>query len=461
MQDLTAQLNAMRAAFARSPYPALKDRRTHLKSLEKALLGYQEKFSVAISEDFSGRSRIEVMFSEIYVSVNALRNARSEVSGWMAPRPRKAGWPLWPGSAFILPQPVGVLGVISPWNYPLFLTIGPLAGALAAGNRVLIKPSEFTPATSELLQKMIAETFGSDHVSVVLGDAEVGQAFSRLPFDHLLFTGSTAVGRKVMQAAAENLVPVTLELGGKSPAILGSGANLERAAGSIVYGKFLNAGQTCIAPDYILVQERDLKPLAAVLQRAVEQQYGKATQNDDYTAIINQRQIDRLEGYVAEARAAGVEVVEIGPGRNGRKFPPTLLIDPPDGLRVMRDEIFGPILPLKPYRTLDDAIGYVNANPRPLALYFFGGASREIDRVLTETIAGGVTVNDTLVHIATDDLPFGGVGPSGIGHYHGREGFDTFSKLKPVFRRYGVGMNASLRAPYGKLHEMMRRFLIG
>ena len=361
-----------------------------------------------------------------------------------------------------MPQPVGIVGIVAPWNYPLFLTMGPIAGALAAGNRVMLKLPEFTPSTSSVLARMFSECFTPDLVTAVEGDAEVAKAFVRLPFDHLLFTGSTAVGRQVMRTAADNLTPVTLELGGKSPVLLAPDADFSAAAGSIAYGKFLNAGQTCIAPDYVLAPASRLEEWVAILRAEIEKQYPHATANRDYTSIINQKQFGRLEQYLAEAQAAGTRIIRIEGevAAANRRIPPTLVIDPADQLRLMQEEIFGPILPVKPYQTLDEAIQYINARPRPLALYLYTGSSQVRDEVLKRTVSGGVSINDTLLHIAVEDLPFGGIGPSGLGSYHGQAGFDTFSKLKAVFERRGFALGAMLRPPYGRLHDRMMRFLI-
>jgi coniferyl-aldehyde dehydrogenase len=404
---------------------------------------------------------MEVLYSEIFVSVHALRYAESHVDDWMQERPVALDWPLQPARAYVMPQPAGVVGVISSWNYPVFVSIAPMAGALAAGNRVMLKPSELTPRTSELLASLIAETFSADHVTVCQGDTETGKVFASLPFDHLIFTGSTAVGKEIMRAAAENLTPLTLELGGKSPAVIADGANLTRAAADIAYGKLLNAGQTCIAPDYVLIPRPQRDRFVALLREAVTRQQPGMPANTDYTSIVNDRQFERLQSYLREARAAGVEAIELGaPAAEGRRMAPVVLLDPPDHLRVMREEIFGPVLPVVTYAEIGDAIAYVNARPHPLALYLFTSSGRVIDRVLKETVAGGVCVNDTLVHIVAEGLPFGGAGASGFGTYHGQAGFDACSRLKPVFRRHGVGLGVSLRPPYGRLHEWMKRILI-
>jgi aldehyde dehydrogenase (NAD+)/coniferyl-aldehyde dehydrogenase len=353
------------------------------------------------------------------------------------------------------------VGIIAPWNYPVFLTVGPLAAALAAGNRVMMKLSEYTPRTSALLAEIITETFPPDQVMVIQGDSDVGRGFAALPFDHLLFTGSTAVGREVMRAASENLTPVTLELGGKSPAIVAPDADLDRAAADIVYGKLLNAGQTCIAPDYALVPEGLLRPFVERVHKAVEKYYPDLA-GDEYTSIINERQYQRLMSYLAEARETGTEIVQLGtaPPTTGRKLWPTVVINPPENLGLMRDEIFGPILPIKSYSSIDEAISYVNARQRPLALYLFAKDAGLIRNVLTRTVSGGVCVNDTLLHVAVEDLPFGGVGASGMGHYHAEEGFNTFSKLKPVFERGMFSLGRTLRPPYSRMHEWMERILI-
>jgi coniferyl-aldehyde dehydrogenase len=370
-----------------------------------------------------------------------------------------------PGRAEIRWQPLGVIGIVSPWNYPVQLAFAPLAGALAAGNRALLKPSELVPATSALLADAVRETFDPEHVHVVVGGPEMGEAFTRLPFDHLVFTGSTRVGKLVMRAAAENLVPVTLELGGKSPAIVLDDANLADAARSIASGKLYNAGQTCIAPDYALVPEGKLDAFVRELSTAVAGMYPTLRDNPDYTSVVNDRHRARLVGYVDEARQAGVRVVELNPKGESfdgsRKLPPTVLVEPGDDLAVMQEEIFGPLLPIRTYGSTDDAIRFVNDRPRPLALYVFGRGNAGIERVLDRTVAGGVTVNDVLLHIAQDDLPFGGVGPSGMGHYHGREGFEAFSKKKPVFHQARVNASGLLRPPYGALVRRMMQFLLG
>ena len=349
----------------------------------------------------------------------------------MKPERRPTNFWFLPGRSRVMFQPLGVVGIVVPWNYPIYLAIAPAVSALAAGNRVLVKMSEAAPATGEALARLFAEHFDPAVLAVVNGGTEVAREFVALPFDHLLFTGSTEVGRQVMRAAAANLTPVTLELGGKSPAIVGRDIAIAEAADRILFGKCLNAGQTCIAPDYALVPEERIAEFAAAARATVASLYPTLRDNPDYTAIINVRHRERLCGYLDEARSKGARVEEINPAgedfSGSPKLAPHLVLGPADSMRVMREEIFGPILPLKGYRTLDEAIAYVNARPRPLALYVFDHERAVIDRVLAETVSGGVTVNETILHIAQEELPFGGVGPSGMGEYHGRAGFETFS----------------------------------
>jgi coniferyl-aldehyde dehydrogenase len=382
----------------------------------------------------------------------------------MQPKRVSVGLELMPAGARIIYQPVGVVGIIAPWNYPFQLSIMPLIAALAAGNRAMLKPSELTPRTADFLAEFLGKLFPPDKVATIVGGPDVGHAFSALPFDHLFYTGSTAVGRLVMQAAAENLTPVTLELGGKSPCILGEDAVLPGAVESIVYGKLLNAGQTCIAPDYVLLPQNRLEQFVDLTVQAVQKFYPTLTDNPDYTSIVNDRHYRRVAQYVAQAKASGTRVVEINPARETlpeqtRKLAPTLLIEPSDDLAVMREEIFGPVLPIKTYRALDEAIAYVNQRARPLALYYFGADASKRDEVLRKTISGGASVNATLFHVVVENLPFGGVGASGIGAYHGEFGFQTFSHRKGVFLQSRFNGERFLRPPFGRIADMMLKFL--
>jgi coniferyl-aldehyde dehydrogenase len=355
-------------------------------------------------------------------------------------------------------QPKGVIGVISPWNFPINLTFAPLAGILAAGNRAMIKPSEYTPVTSALMAEMFSKAFAEEEIAVMTGGPEIGQAFAGLAFDHLIFTGATGVARHVMRAAAENLVPLTLELGGKSPVIVGRSADLAVTTARIMNGKTLNAGQICLAPDYVMTPQETLDSFIAGAQQAVRLMFPTIKDNPDYTAIIAQRHFDRITGYIADARAKGAQVIELKPEgedlsqQEHRKIAPTLIINPTDDMQVMQDEIFGPVLPVKTYRSVTEAIDYVNAHDRPLGLYYFGTDAGERETVLRSTTSGGVTVNDVIFHIAQEDLPFGGIGPAGMGSYHGVDGFREFSHKKAIYTQLAkdVGPLKALRPPYGR-----------
>lgn len=443
-----------------------RERIALLDRLAGALKRWEERLATAISEDFGNRSRYETAMAEIYVPLSGIKYIKKHLRSWMRPASRDTGWVFLPAKNRVIHQPLGVVGIIAPWNYPLQLSIVPLMYAIAAGNRVLLKPSEITPRTAAAVEAMLSEIFEPEVVSVVTGGPEVGVAFSKLPLDHLFFTGSTSVGRHIMRAAADNLVPVTLELGGKSPVIVHPDYPLDKAAERIAVGKLLNAGQTCIAPDYALVRDDQVDAFTAAFQMAVARLYPTLADNADYTSIVSDRHYQRLVGLVDEARDRGARAVEINPGGEtlapeARKIAPTLVLDAPDDAAIMRDEIFGPLMPVVPFQRLDDAIEYVNDRPRPLALYYFDRDGDRTRQVLSRTTSGGACVNETLLHVGQEDLPFGGVGPSGMGSYHGPEGFYTFSHKKSVFHQARVSSAALLAPPYGKTVDRLLNFLVG
>jgi coniferyl-aldehyde dehydrogenase len=461
-------LSKMKERARKEGEPTYAQRIASLESLRQAVLARQGAISRAISRDFGHRSKHETLISEMFLVTGAIKYARAHLREWMEPQEREVGLVFLPARIEVRPQPVGVVGIISPWNYPVQLALVPLIQALAAGNRAMLKPSELVPETAALLHDLIAETFPDDQVTVVTGGPEVGEEFSHLPFDHLVFTGSTRVGKMVMRAASENLVPVTLELGGKSPTIVGQDFNVRTAAERILAGKLFNAGQTCIAPDYVLIPLQSRDSFVDACKAAVARMYPTLLQNPDYTSILNDRHFARLSGYLEDARTRGAQVIELNPANETldatsgtRKLAPTLVLDPADAMTVMQEEIFGPILPVVTYESLDEAIGYVNDRPRPLALYFFSHDKDATERVLKETISGGVSINETVMHVAQDDLPFGGIGASGMGAYHAREGFDSFTKMKPVFRQARLNTTGLLRPPFGKLVDRMLKFMIG
>ncbi len=395
-----------------------------------------------------------------------IRHAVRQLPQWMRPRAAAAGWQFLPARARVVYQPLGVVGIIGAWNYPLLLSLSPMVSALAAGNHVMLKPSELAPRTADLLARLVSDLFPADYITVVTGGPETGAAFAALPFDHLLFTGSTRVGKLIMRSASEHLTPVTLELGGKSPALVHPDFPAQTAAARIMAGKLYNAGQTCIAPDYVLVEAGAREEFVRLASAAVTTMYPRLVDNPDFTRIVNRDHYRRLRGLVEDAALKGAEVLEVNPAREtaneqNRVFPPTFLWNVKDEMSVMREEIFGPVLPVVAYRSLDEAIEYVNARPRPLALYYFDRNSKRVEAVLARTTSGGVTVNDTIFHIAQNDLPFGGVGPSGMGSYHGFDGFLTFSKKKGVFLQSRFTTLGLLRPPYGALARRMADFLIG
>ena len=449
----------------RGVQPDYEKRLASLKLLEHVVLDRKSEIVAAVDEDFGGRARQETLVLELAPLVDAIRHARRHLAGWMKPRKVRAGIHFFPAKARIVYQPLGVVGIIGAWNYPTYLTLCPLVDAIAAGNHAILKPSEFAPRTAGLLQKIIASAFPDDYIAVVTGDVSMAVEFASLPFDHLLFTGSTRIGRLIMRAASENLTPVTLELGGKSPAIVHPEFPLRTAVERILTGKLYNAGQTCLAPDYVFVHESQRDSFIELAKETVQHLYPTWSENPDYTRIINRPAFDRLNAYLLDAESRGARVIPLVPDAEGsipqdRIFPPVALLDVDDFMRVMQEEIFGPILPVVTYHDVGEALKYISEHPHPLALYYFDNDERRIDQVLRSTISGGVTINDVIYHVAQNNLPFGGVGSSGMGHYHGRAGFETFSKKRSVLIQSRFSTASFLRPPYGQLSEKIIRFLL-
>jgi len=466
---LLALFEKQRAAFRRGA-PDYAKRVGALTALEDAVIGRKDEIVQAMNDDFGGRARQETLALEVAPLVDGIRHTRKHLASWMKPRRVSAGINFFPARARILYQPLGVVGILGAWNYQTFLSLSPLVDAIAAGNHALVKPSELAPRTAEVLRRMISAIFPEEYVAVVAGDGQLAAAFSALPFDHLLFTGSTRVGKLVMKAASANLTPVTLELGGKCPAIVHRDFPLWTAAERIMTGKLYNAGQTCLAPDYVFLHESQRDDFVRLAGDVARTLYPKWSGNPDYTRIVNAQHFERLNEYVKDAVARGAKAVSLGaearagaaPGsRDGdRVFAPVALLDVNDTMLVMREEIFGPILPVLTYHELGEALAYVNGRERPLALYYFDNDSRRVERVLTTTISGGVTINDVIYHVAQNNLPFGGVGASGMGQYHGHDGFATFSKLKGGFLQSRFSTLKFLRPPYGEIADRVIRFLL-
>jgi coniferyl-aldehyde dehydrogenase len=449
-----AAYKRLRDAQRANPFPTLEERRDWLERLERVLCEGAPRFAQAIDADFGGRSRHETLLVEVMASLESVRDARRSLASWMRPRRVSPSPYFLPGRAWIEPLPLGVVGIIAPWNYPVNLLLGPLVGALAAGNRAILKPSEVTPRTAELLGEVLRERFSADELAVVEGGADVAEEVTHLHLDHLFFTGSTAVGRKVALAAAANLVPVTLELGGKCPAWIHPDYPIPRAAERIALGKLFNAGQTCIAPDYVLVARGREEALVTELEGAARRTYPGLPATHDYSSVVSARHHERLMGLLDDAKSRGARLHPIGlsPEPGSRKIAPTLVLDATIDMKVMQEEIFGPILPVIPYGSLDEARQRIADGPRPLALYYFDEDSARAEGILRRTISGGATLNDTLVHFAQDHLPFGGVGASGQGAYHGRAGFERFSHLRGVLDASALAPARSLQSPpYGKL----------
>ena len=461
--DLDALLAMMRAAWTKNT-PSYAQRMSDLERLRAGVLKHKDAICEAVSADFGRRSKHETLLADVMMVLDDIKHIRKHLRSWMADKRVAIDFKAWPARGRIIYKPLGVVGVLAPWNYPVMLSLGPLAAAIAAGNHVILKPSENTPRTSSLLAKLLAEVFPSERVSVVLGGPELAAAVSALPLDHLLFTGSTSVGKLVMAAAARNLTPVTLELGGKSPTIIAPDFDVSKAATRIAAMKLLNAGQTCIAPDYVLLPEAQRDAFVAAFQAEVRQSYPALASNSDYTSIVNTRQAQRLRGYLSDASEKGAEVISIcdgnQPGNDSNVLPPTLVLNTKPEMRLMQDEIFGPILPILTYSTIEEALAYVNAQARPLAFYLFDRDKARQQRVLNAITAGGVTLNDCALHVTQQNMPFGGIGPSGMGHYHGHAGFLTFTKAMPVFEQARWSGFWLLKPPFKGLADKALAFLV-
>ncbi len=458
--DLEQLLQLQRDAFTASRPETMAMRKDRIRRAMALVKDHADAFCKAMSADFGSRAVEQSMLTDIAATVGAGKHALKHMDKWAKTEKRSVQFPLGllGAKAEVRYEPKGVIGILSPWNFPLQLAFGPLMQVLAAGNRAMIKPSEFTERTSMLMAELVEEYFTRDEVAVVTGSPEIASAFSSLPFDHLVFTGSTATGRRVMEAAAANLVPVTLELGGKSPVIMGASADFAKAGERIALGKMMNAGQICLAPDYMYVPEDKQDEAVAGVSNAASAMYPTLLENDDYASIVSDRHFERLQSMVEDAREKGAEVVEVNPAgedfsnSNQRKMPLTILKNVTEEMEAMQEEIFGPVLPVKTYKAVDQAVDYVNEHDRPLGLYYFGEDKNEQERVLTRTISGGVTTNDVIFHVSMEDLPFGGVGPSGIGSYHAVEGFREFSHARAVYHqpKIDIAKLGGLKPPYGK-----------
>ncbi len=453
-------LEMQRLAYDRDGPPSPSQRLAALKALDRTLRDNADRMAEAISADFGHRAHQETIIAELVPALGAIRHARKNLRRWMRPERRRVDISFQPGSAWVEWQPLGCVAIVSPWNYPLLLTVSPLVDALAAGNRVIVKPSELVPRFSALFARLIAEAIDPATVTVVLGGPDVAQAVCALPLDHLLFTGSTAVGRLVARAAAETLTPVTLELGGKSPAIVCRDYDIAAAAKTVALGKFFNAGQTCIAPDYALVPNEHVEAFAAAVMKTAEGMYPRIGGNPDYTAIVSDRHHQRLHGLLRDAEAGGARLLRLNDAYAERRIGPTVVLNPPLDGALMGEEIFGPILPVIGYQELPEATRFVNTRPRPLALYPFTKDPKRLAKVLGNTVSGGVSVNSVLLHCIQDDLPFGGVGPSGLGAYHGRDGFRRFSHARGVYKAGRFSGFEFLAPPYGRKMQIALKAML-
>ena len=468
IQNMHRVLELQKSLNIKEGAPSLELRSDRLDRVVSMVTKYKLEIISALQDDFGNRDPVMSAATEVDSVIGPMMHAKKNLKKWTKTEKRKAAiaplgsaLSLLGAKAEIRYQPKGVVGAISPWNFPLNLALAPLAGILSAGNRVMLKPSELTPASSDLTKLMIEEFFDESEIGVFIGDPEVGAAFSGLAFDHLIFTGGTAIAKHVMRAASENLVPLTLELGGKSPVVVGKSSKIKETATRVMQGKTMNAGQICLAPDYALVPEDSVDEFVQATVDVTSEMYPDMKDNDDFTSIINQRHYDRIQGYISDAKEKGAEVVEINPSNEDfsqqphHKIPPTIILNPTEDMQVMQEEIFGPVLPVKTYKDVSETVDYINSKDRPLGLYYFGEDSKEKDYVLDNTTSGGVTVNDVISHITMEDLPFGGVGPSGMGSYHGHDGFKEFSHAKSVYKQSWLNLNkvAGLVPPYKKKED--------
>ncbi|WP_219701380.1 coniferyl aldehyde dehydrogenase [Marinomonas lutimaris] len=455
-------LSRLKNATQKTPFPLAEERQQCLTRLQAALMDHETSLLDALQKDFGHRTHEESRLLELVPLIGEIKHAKRHLAKWMKPSKRKVHISTLPASAQVFYQPKGVVGIISPWNYPVLLSLGPLVGALAAGNRVMMKLSEFCPETNRVLRNIVTQALGESWVEVVEGEAEIANEFSLLPFDHLLFTGSTSVGHIIMRNAAEHLTPITLELGGKSPLLVAPSADLRDTAKKLVFGKALNAGQTCVAPDYVMCHADQKQTLIDYIKQELAAYYPDGVLSHDYTSLINTRQLDRLKGYLEQARAAGVQCDNLmpqGPEESDGKLALHVLHQPDDELRVMQDEIFGPLLPILIYSEMSEALSYIQQRPRPLAMYLFTQQNDDQKRCEENIASGSLVINHTLVQVAQADLPFGGIGASGMGAYHAEEGFRTFSHCKSVLRKRGPNVLALLRPPYGRrIHRLVAKF---
>lgn len=465
IEELHEVFALQKAAFLKDTYPSLAERRARLEALTGMVASNRDRIHDALREDFAAHPDALADMAEVLTAMGRAAFAYEHLEEWMKPDPRETD-PNLHGTAraAIVYQPKGVIGNISPWNFPFDLSLGPLVDILAAGNRAILKPSEYTPACSELLREMVCATFDRDLVTVVVGGLELSQEFPTLRWDHLLYTGNTEVGRLIAKAAAENLVPVTLELGGKSPVFMLDDGIDEAAVANIIGTKMIKNGQMCIAPDYCLVPRERMEEFVELARRHYREKTPGYASSEDCTGIISERHMERIRRLLEEAREQGAQVVALGEEEGDprtRRMPMSLIIDPPESLGVMREEIFGPLLPVKPYDSVEEAIEYVNSGERPLGLYVFSGDQSAAQQILDRTVSGGAAVGACAAQGALPSLGFGGVGYSGSGRHHGIDGFREFSNPRGVvFRGEGGALDAFL-PPYGEQTEALLKSIFG